>query len=82
MGISRGLEIGRKEGKTEVLVSQIIRKLQKGYLPEQIAEILEENLENVREICEASQKYAPDYNEAEICREILGNEEEDEDDYF
>lgn len=83
MGISRGLEIGRKEGKTEVLVSQIIRKLQKGYLPEQIAEILEVDLENVREICEAAQKYAPGYNEAEICREILGNEEEeDEDDYF
>ena len=83
MGISRGLEIGRKEGKTEVLVSQIIRKLQKGYLPEQIAEILEEDLENVREICEAAQKYAPDYNEAEVCREILGNEEEeDEDDYI
>ena len=79
MGISRGLEIGR----VEVVVSQIMKKLRKGYSPEQISEALEEDLENVQEICEVAQKYAPDYNEAEICREILGNEEEeDEDDYF
>lgn len=38
----------------------------------------------IQKICEIAQKYAPDYNEAEICREILGDEEkdDDEDDYF
>ena len=80
MGVNRGVEIGR----IEVVVSQIMKKLRKGYSPEQISEALEENLENVQEICEIAQKYAPDYNEAEICREILGDEEkdDDEDDHF
>lgn len=41
-------------------------------------------METIQKICEIARKYAPDYNETEICREILGDVEadEDEDDYF
>lgn len=75
---------GVREGKLALLISIVIKKVRKLESVEQITNEIEENPELIQKIYEIAQKYAPDYNEAEICREILGDEEkdDDEDDYF
>ena len=75
---------GVREGKLALLISIVIKKVRKLESVEQITNEIEENPKLIQKIYEIAQKYAPDYNEAEICREILGDEEkdDDEDDYF
>ena len=61
---------GRLEGRTETLVSQICKKLAKGNTAEEIAEILEEEPDEIKKICEAADKYAPGYDKNAILREL------------
>ena len=51
-GIQRGIEFGISEGDTKRLITMVCRKLQKGKLPEQIAEDFEEELATIEKICE------------------------------
>lgn len=57
---------GREEGGMLKLIAWIGRKLTKGKAPEQIAEELEEDREEVEAICRAARQYAPEYD----CRSI------------
>lgn len=61
-----GKESGREEGGMLKLIAMIARKLTKGKTPEQIAEELEEDREEVEAICRAARQYAPEYD----CRSI------------
>ena len=65
-GEARGIEIGeaqgRKLGAQYKLVMQVCRKLAKGKTAAQIAEDLEENLEEIEAIVKAAAAFAPDYD--------------------
>ena len=49
-GLEKGKAIGLNQGKKEHLVSQVKKKLAKGNSPEEIAEILEEDISVIKEI--------------------------------
>lgn len=63
----------RKEGRAEEKIDLVCRKLAKGKTPEAIAEDLEENLIEVRRICDVAAKYAPDYDIERILQEFLAD---------
>lgn len=63
----------RKEGRAEEKIDLVCRKLAKGKTPEAIAEDLEENLIEVRHICDVAAKYAPDYDIEKILQEFLAD---------
>ena len=69
-GLQEGLQAGLLKGRTETLVSQICKKLAKGNTAEEIAEILEEEPDEIKKICEAADKYAPEYDKNSILREL------------
>lgn len=66
---------GIKEGQLLLLISIVIKKMRKLETTEQIAEELEENLTLIQRICEIARKYAPNYEEAAICKEMLEDED-------
>ena len=66
-GREDGFIKGEESGMLTKLISQMIRKLQKGKSPEQIAEELEEDIDLVREICECAASFAPQYDIRKIC---------------
>ncbi len=51
----------REEGQEYKLVEQICKKLRKGKSVEQIADEVEEDIENVQVICSVAEAFAPDY---------------------
>ena len=65
-----GVEIGTERGEKYHLVKCVFKKLRKGKDVEKIAEELEEDIDQVKRICEVAGKYAPDYNESEILKEL------------
>lgn len=56
-----GKEDGIAQGKQKKLITLVCKKLKRGCSIEEIAEILEEDIETIRPICEVAQVYAPDY---------------------
>ena len=48
-----------------------VKKLSKGYAPDVIADVLEEPLESIQEICDIALKYAPDYDVKKILDEYI-----------
>ena len=70
-GEESGFIKGEESGMLTKLISQIIRKLQKGKSPEQIAEELEEDIDLVREICKCAASFAPKYDVGKICEAML-----------
>ena len=54
-------KLARKEGSTELLITQVCKKLRKGKSPETIAEELEDDLAHIETICRIASEYAPDY---------------------
>lgn len=65
-------EIGRIEGRAEGRISLICRKLMKGKDLRTIADELEEEPEQIEEICRIAEMYAPDYDENKILEQLLG----------
>ena len=70
-GIEQGIEKGTERGAAEKLAELVVRKIKKGYQPEETAEMLEEDLELIKKIYAAAQKAAPEYDLKEICQSIL-----------
>lgn len=62
---------GRAEGEIKKLVDLVCRKLAKGKTAEVIADDLEEDISEVKRICNAAEKYAPDYDFEKVLRELL-----------
>ena len=69
-GLERGLEKGLERGGHLKLIAQVCRKLAKGKTPETIAEELEEDINEVKRICEAASGYAPEYDAEKIFAEL------------
>ncbi len=64
-------EEGREEGRTDLLVSQVCKKLRKGKSIAQIADELEEDEMRITVICKEAEKFAPEYDEEKVS-EALG----------
>ena len=66
------VEGGRKEGQETHLVRQICVKLRKGKGVHQIADELEEEEEQIRQICDKAAEFAPDYEEDKVAEAVFG----------
>ena len=71
-GRKEGRAEGRKEGQETHLVRQICVKLRKGKGVHQIADELEEEEEQIRQICEKAAEFAPDYEEDKVAEAVFG----------
>ncbi len=69
-GHASGIMEGRAEGYRR-LVNSIIKKLQKNKSIEQIADELEEAVEDIQPIYDIVKKYAPEYDVDAITSEVL-----------
>lgn len=77
-GLAEGLSRGREEGAQALLVTLVCRKLQKGKTAEEIANELEEDASRIKEICDAADGMAQDYDAELICRKLRLDGAEDE----
>ncbi len=69
-----GRRIGQTEGALKKLISLVCRKLRKGKTAEEIATDLEEDIEQIRNICEAAQDLAPEYDKDSIYEKLMEQE--------
>ena len=70
-GLAQGLEQGITQGETKKLITQICRKKRKSKTPEVIAEELEEDLEQVKQIYDIADGFAPEYDAEKIYGELM-----------
>ena len=70
-GMERGIERGVEQGRVQILAEQVCCKLKKGKTPEEIADALEEPIENIRKICRIAERYAPEYSAEDVCRALM-----------
>ena len=73
-----GREEGRKEMREEMreamrakLIRQVCKNLRKGKTIEQIAEDLDEDIVEIRNICEVAEAFAPAYDAEQMFRKVL-----------
>ena len=66
-----GLERGLERGSVEKLVELVIKRMRKGDTSEQIAELLEEDMELIRKIYTVVQEKGMDSSSSEICTKML-----------
>lgn len=66
-----GVEEGRAEGAVHYLTASVVKKVQKDKNLEQIAEELEESVEDIQPIYDIVKKYAPEYDVDAITAEVL-----------
>ena len=69
-GLEQGLEEGLEQGEKLQLIRQVIKKMQKGNSVEETADMLEEELENIRKIYEIAATMAPDYDVEKIYKKL------------
>ncbi len=74
--LSIGLERGQAIGKARVLTELIVKKVKRGQTPEQIAELLEIDLNVVKKIYSLAEKYAPDYDVKKILEDYRNDKTE------
>ena len=74
-GHEEGLAKGIAEGELALLVRQVCRKFSKGLSPEQIADHLETDIEQIIKICSVASSYAPDYDTERIVNELMSKTE-------
>ena len=70
-GRAEGYSAGIVKGNVERLVNSIIKKLGKNKSIEQIADELEESVEDIQPIYDIVKKHAPDYDVEAITTEVL-----------
>ena len=74
-GHEEGLTKGIAEGELALLVRMVCRKFSKGLSPEQIADHLETDIEQIVKICNVASSYAPDYDTERIVNELMNKTE-------
>lgn len=72
-GMERGIERGIERGSIEKLTELVIRRMQKGDTPEQIAEFLEEDVTMIRKIYTLAQEAGTSCDLSKICEKILNS---------
>ncbi|MCI9143350.1 MAG: hypothetical protein HFH87_12145 [Lachnospiraceae bacterium] len=60
---------GRQEGGNQKVISLVRKKAAKDKSPEEIAEMLEEDVSRIREICELLKDH-PQWSDEKICEEL------------
>ena len=70
-GIGQGIAQGIEQGSVQRLVDQVCSKLKKGKTPEEIADALEEPVENIQKICRIAEQYAPEYPAEVVCLALM-----------
>ena len=70
-GYSSGIAEGRAEGAVHHLVASVVKKVQKNKTLEQIADELEESVEDIQLIYDIVNKHAPEYDVDAITAEVL-----------
>ena len=70
-GMEQGIERGVGQGRVQILTEQVCRKLKKGKTPEEIADALEEPVENIQKICRIAEQYAPEYPVEKVCNALM-----------
>ena len=70
-GIAKGRESGIAEGEVHHLVASVVKKMQKNKTLEQIADELEESVEDIQPIYDIVKKHAPEYDVDVITTEVL-----------
>ena len=70
-GIAQGIERGVGQGSLHRLVNQVCCKLKKGKMPEEIADALEEPVENIQKICRIAEQYAPEYPAEKVWHALM-----------
>ena len=76
-GYSSGLTQGYAKGKVHYLITSVVKKVQKNKTLDQIADELEESVEDIQPIYDIVKKHAPEYDVGAIATEVLearGNE--------
>ena len=66
-----GLAAGRTEGELQLIIRQICRKLRKNLNLQEVCKELEETEEVLGPIYEVAMRFAPEYDEAQILKELL-----------
>lgn len=72
IGERRGRREGRQEGSQLAVIKFVCRMLKKGKTPEAISDLLDEDLDKVRKVCEAAREFAPDYDCKKIYNVLYG----------
>ena len=62
---------GREEGRQDLLVELVCKKLKKGMPVSQIADELEDDETRIQAIVNIAMEYAPDYDVEEIAGKVL-----------
>ena len=70
-----GVEEGRAEGAVHHLVASVVKKVQKNKTLDQIADELEESVEDIHPIYDIVKKHAPEYDADTITTEVLEAQE-------
>ena len=70
-GRASGIAEGRAEGAVHHLVASVVKKVQKNKTLEQIADELEESVEDIQLIYDIVKKHAPEYDVDAITAEVL-----------
>ena len=66
---------GKTEGEAGLKVSQVCKKLRKGKNAEAIAEELELNIVEIRQICEIAEAFAPEFDEEAVFHKLMERQE-------
>ena len=72
-GRQEGLQEGRKEGELRAITSLVCKKLAKGQTYEQIAEILEEDIEMISKIGDTAKNVEPQYDVDKVLEKLLAD---------
>ena len=70
-GRAEGYSSGIAEGTVRYLVASVVKKVQKNKTLEQIADELEESVEDIHPIYDIVKKHAPEYDADTITTEVL-----------
>ncbi len=65
------LAYAKEDGEQSKLIKMVCKKLAKQKAPEMIAQELEEDISEILPICRAAERYAPEYDSGEVCREFF-----------
>lgn len=69
VGIQKGLE----QGEQKKIVTQVCKKIAKGYTVDEIADMLEEEPSVIQPIYDIAKKYQPDYDIEQIYRNLVAD---------
>lgn len=70
-GVAEGRASGIAEGTVRYLVASVVKKVQKNKTLDQIADELEESVEDIHPIYDIVKKHAPEYDADTITTEVL-----------